>query len=192
MKVRLLNKRVQVLWVFLFACSVAFGQVSQISGTAKDQSGAVVPGVQIAVTQTDTAVKRTTVTDDNGEYVLPNLPLGPYRLEASKMGFRSYVQTGIVLQVGASPQIPITMGVGQVNDSVQVEANATQVETRNVGVGNVIETQRILELPLNGRQATDLITLGGAASLTTVGATVAMRTGVRVAVAGGLDYSVQY
>ena len=72
-------------------------------------------------------------------------------------------QDGIVLQVGTAPEINIAMGVGQVSESVQVEANAAQVETRSVGVGNVIENQRILELPLNGRQATDLISLAGGA-----------------------------
>ncbi|MEQ1885377.1 MAG: carboxypeptidase regulatory-like domain-containing protein [Bryobacteraceae bacterium] len=171
----------------------AFAQaVSQISGTAKDPSGAVVPGVEISATQTDTGLKRATTTDESGAFIFPNLPLGPYKLEATKMGFRSYVQTGIVLQVGTSPEINIAMGVGQVSESVQVEANAAQVETRNVGVGNVIESQRILELPLNGRQPTDLIPLSGAAVQTAFSPGYTMRTGVRVAVAGGHEYSVQY
>lgn len=182
-------------WLFLLACSAVFGQaVSQISGTAKDQSGAVVPGVEITATQTDTGIKRTAVTDQTGAYTLPNLPLGRYRLDAAKPGFRSYVQTGIVLEVGTSPDIPIPMGVGQVSESVQVEANASQVEMREVGVGNVIETQQILDLPLNGRDATNLITLGGAAVLTASasGDTVAMHTGPHIAIAGGQDISVQY
>src|SRR5262249_54605979 len=75
---------------------------AQISGAVKDQSGAVLPGVEIAATQTDTGIVRTTVTNETGSFVLPNLVTGPYRLEASLPGFRSFVQTGIVLQVNAS------------------------------------------------------------------------------------------
>ncbi|HVZ17819.1 MAG TPA: carboxypeptidase-like regulatory domain-containing protein, partial [Terriglobales bacterium] len=160
-------KKILVLCVFLLAAVSAFGQaVSQISGAAKDQTGAVVPGVDITVTQTDTGLKRTTATDASGNYVLPNLPLGPYILEATKMGFKTYVQNGIVLQVGAAPEIAVTMGVGEVSESVHVEANAVEVETRSVGVGSVMETQRVLDLPLNGRNATDLISLSGASVVT--------------------------
>src|SRR2546425_2843126 len=150
--------------IYLIAGVLVFGQaVSQISGTVKDDSGAVVPGVEITVTQTETGAKRTAMTDETGSYILPNLPVGPYRLEASKAGFRSYVQTGIELQVGSNTVIPVVLGVGQVSESIQVQASPTSVETRSAGVGTVIETQRILDLPLNGRQATDLITLSGLA-----------------------------
>src|SRR3954469_8015594 len=72
---------------------------AQISGTVKDQSGAVLPGVEITATQTDTGVARTAVTNETGSYVLPNLAVGPYRLEAALPGFRTYAQTGVVLQV---------------------------------------------------------------------------------------------
>ncbi|PYS01073.1 MAG: hypothetical protein DMG12_16115 [Acidobacteria bacterium] len=78
-------------------------------------------------------------------------------------GFRLYVQTGIVLQVGSSPVVNPVLGLGQVSEQVEVQANAAMVETRNSGVGHVIENQRILELPLNGRGVTELITLSGAA-----------------------------
>src|SRR5688572_27709097 len=75
---------------------------AQISGTARDQSGAVLPGVEIRVTQSETGVARDTITNETGSYVLTNLPIGPYRLEASLPGFRTYAQTGIVLQVNSS------------------------------------------------------------------------------------------
>src|SRR5438034_10449897 len=77
----------------------AFGQaVSQISGNVKDQAGAVLPGVEITATQTDTGLVRTTVSNETGNYVLPNLPLGPYKLEAALPGFRTFIQTGILLR----------------------------------------------------------------------------------------------
>src|SRR3954452_21587875 len=106
---------------------------AQISGTAKDQSGAVLPGVEIKVTQTETGITRDAVTNETGSYALPNLPIGPYRLEAGLPGFRSYVQTGIVLVVNSNPSINVVLEVGQVTEQVEVQANAALVETRNSG-----------------------------------------------------------
>src|SRR5689334_6674688 len=84
----------------LAICGVVFGQgTAQISGAVQDPSGAVLPGVEITATQTETGVGRTTTTNETGRYVLSNLPVGPYKLEASLPGFRTFAQTGIVLQV---------------------------------------------------------------------------------------------
>src|SRR5262249_37651821 len=132
------------------------------------------------------------VTNETGNYVLPELAIGPYKLEASLPGFRTYVQTGIVLQVNSNPVVNVTLQVGQVSELVEVEANATLVETRTTGVGTVIENQRILDLPLNGRQVTDLITLSGAAVQTGASPAWGMKTGVTIAVAGGQSYGVAY
>ena len=156
--------------VFLFflisimSCVSVFAQsTAQLSGTVKDQSGAVLPGVEVTATQTATGLARTVVTNETGSYVLPNLPIGPYRLEAALPGFRTFAQTGIVLQVSANPEINIVMAVGQVAETVEVQADAALVETRNTGVGQVIDNVRVMELPLNGRQVTELIILSGAA-----------------------------
>jgi hypothetical protein len=78
-------------------------------GQVKDESGGVLPGVDITVTQTATGATRTAVSDTDGAYTLTNLPIGPYRLEATLQGFRSYVQTGIVLQVNANPTVNVVM-----------------------------------------------------------------------------------
>src|SRR5262245_54017226 len=81
-------------------CASVFAQATaQISGTVRDQSGAVLPGVEITATQTETGIIRTTITNETGSYNLPNLAVGPYRLEVALPGFRTFVQTGIVLQV---------------------------------------------------------------------------------------------
>jgi Carboxypeptidase regulatory-like domain len=181
--------------VLLLSATALFGQeVAQISGTVTDQTGAVVPDVDVSATQVDTGVKRSVRSDSAGFFVIPNLPLGPYRLEATKMGFRTFVQTGIVLQVGTNPTIAVTLGVGSTSEQIEVQANANQVETRSAGVGTtVVETQRILDLPLNGRQATDLIPLSGLAVTTSANApSYTMNTGPNIAVAGGMSWSVQY
>jgi len=150
--------------ICVFVSAGAYGQsTAQVSGGVKDQTGAVLPGTEVTMTQAETGLMRTTVTDETGSYSLPNLPIGPYRLEASLPGFRSYVQSGIVLQVGSNPVINIVLQVGQLSDEVEVQANAALVETRSTAVGQVMENVRILELPLNGRQVTDLIILSGAA-----------------------------
>src|SRR5262245_27828611 len=176
-----------VLILILLSSQPGFSQaVGQISGTVTDQSGAVLPGVEVTLTKTDTASARTTVTNETGNYVLPNLPTGPYRLEAALQGFRTYVQTGIELQVGSSPVIPVVLSVGEVTQTVEVQANASQVETQRLGIGSVMETQRVLELPLNGRTTTDLIVLTGAAVQTGKSQGDGPDTGVYISVAGGL------
>ena len=154
-----------ILGICLLICGTAWAQVSQVSqinGYVQDQSAAVLPGVEVKVTQTETGLERSAVSDETGHYTLTNLPVGPYRLEASLPGFKVYVQTGIVLQVNSNPTIPVVLSVGSVDQTVQVEANAAMVETVNNAVGQVVDAQRVVELPLNGRQITDLAALSGA------------------------------
>src|SRR5262245_47688046 len=158
---------------------------AQISGTVRDQTGAVLPGAEVTATQTETGITRMAITNETGSYVLPNLTVGPYRLEAGLPGFRTFVQTGIVLQVNSSPVINAVLEVGQVTEQVEVQANAALVETRATGVGQVIENQRILELPLNGRQVTDLIVLSGAAVQVGSSSSRSMQGIPIISVAGG-------
>ena len=131
--------------------------LSQIQGTVLDASGAAIPGAAVKATNTATGVSRTVNTGADGLYVIADLPIGPYRLDVTKEGFATAAQTGIVLQVATNPTVNISLKVGNVSEQVSVEANAALVETQATGVGSVIENQRILELPLNGRVATDLI-----------------------------------
>lgn len=135
---------------------------AQIHGTIQDPSGAAIPGAEVKAIQTETAASRVVISDSDGGFVLTNLPLGPYRLEVAKQGFALGVNTGIVLEVGSDPALVIPLRVGSSSDKIDVEANAALVETRSLGVGEVIQTQRIVDLPLNGRNVTDLIGLAGA------------------------------
>ena len=148
----------------LLTIAPAWAQATaEMAGRVTDESGAVLPGVTVTVTQTDTGFTRTAVTDGEGGYLLPNLPTGPYRLEVALQGFRTYVQTGIVLQVGATPTINAALAVGNLEETVSVEAAAPIVDVRSAGISDVVENERIVELPLQGRQVTDLIVLAGAA-----------------------------
>jgi len=179
----------------LTAAAVWAQATARIHGVVSDMSGAAIPGATVKATQTDTGISRTITSEADGGYVLTNLPLGPYSIEVSKEGFSTEVQTGIVLQVNSDPAIPIALKVGTVAERVNVEANVTQVETTSVGVGAVVETQRVLDLPLNGRLPTDLVTvIGAAVQTTTAGSTTAltMPLGAKIAVAGGDPDGVQY
>src|SRR2546428_3117596 len=174
-------------------CSSVWAQATaQISGAVQDQSGAVLPGVEVTATQTETGISRMTVTNETGHYVLPNLPVGPYKLDAALPGFRTFVQTGIVLNVNANPTVNITLQVGQVSEQVEVQANAGLVETRNLSVGSVMETQRILDLPLNGRNAQELLLLAGGATQVAPAAGQVFPGRLLISSAGRLGTSTDY
>ena len=116
------------VFIGLSCCTGMFAQsVSQISGTVKDASGLGVPAAQVTVTQTDTGVTRAATTGANGNYSLPSLPVGPYRMEVKKEGFSTYVQSGIVLQVDTAPTIDPVLQVGAVSQAVEVQAAAAMV-----------------------------------------------------------------
>ena len=181
-----------ILALAVAASPAAAQATAELSGIVRDESGAVLPGVTVTVTQTDTGFTRSVVTDGDGLYLMPNLPVGPYRLEASLQGFRAYAQTGIVLQVAATPTINIVLGVGDLAETVTVEASAPLVDVRSAGISEVVEQERILELPLQGRQVTDLIVLAGAAVQTGTPGNRHFQGGVNISVAGGQSFGVAY
>src|ERR1700747_3622164 len=103
-----MKRKLAVLLVLMsgmtITCTTGWAQATaQITGVVRDSSGAVLPGVEVKATQTDTGIARTTISNETGAYILPNLPLGPYRLEAALAGFRTFVQTNILLQVNSNP-----------------------------------------------------------------------------------------
>ena len=131
---------------FVLITAPAWAQLStaQLSGHVTDESGAVLPGVTVTATQTDTGLTRSVTTDQTGSYVLPNLPTGPYRLEAALQGFRTYAQTGIVLQVAAAPAINVVLAVGNLQETVAVEAAAPLVDVQSAGISEVKLSMRII------------------------------------------------
>src|SRR6266850_340163 len=178
----------------LFTTTTAVAQLStaQLSGRVTDESGAVLPGVTITATQTDTGFVRSDVTDGSGAYILSNLPTGPYRLEAALSGFRTYVQTGIVLQVAASPVVNVSLVVGSLEESVTVEGAAPLVDVKSAGISDVVRNEEILALPLNGRNAVELVMIAGAAVQTITSTQRALPGSLGVSVAGGQSFGVAY
>src|SRR5215510_2229500 len=179
--------------VLLLAATNAWAQATaQINGNIADSSGAVLPGVTVVAIQTDTGARRETVTDQEGAYALLNLPIGPYRLEASLQGFRSYVQTGIVLQVNSNPVIRVTLQLGQLSETLTVEGQAPLVETRNPAIGEVITNEQVEALPLEGRNPAALIVLAGGAVDLGNPSSRSLTQSRGIAVAGGQQFGVAY
>ncbi|HXX23501.1 MAG TPA: carboxypeptidase-like regulatory domain-containing protein [Terriglobia bacterium] len=159
---------VSLLGVLLAACSVPlWGQAvanAQIQGFVTDPSGAAVPNAKVTASQTAMGLVRTTLSGPDGTYVLPDLPVGPYKLQVQASGFETYVQSGIVLEVSNNVAINVALHVGQIKQEVEVAANATMVQTNTTSVSQVVDQARIVDLPLNGRIATSLVMLAGAAN----------------------------
>jgi hypothetical protein len=161
--------------VFLIALLVAviMGQLSlparaqsagtaSVQGTVTDATGAAVPNAKLVLTQTDTGTSRTTTSDGAGLYSLPNVPVGPYSLSVDASGFSSFTQKG-VLEVGNNVQINPALKVGTSNEHIEVQASGVALETETSSFKQVIDQKRITELPLNGRQATQLVLVAGGA-----------------------------
>ena len=183
---------VGVVLLLLTATNAWAQATAQINGSVADNSGAILPGVTVVAIQTDTGVRREAVTNDTGAYALLNLPIGPYRLEASLAGFRSYVQTGIVLQVASNPVIKVTLQLGEVAETLTVQGQAPLVETRNPAVGQVITNQQVEALPLEGRNPTSLIVLSGAAVDSGNPSSRSLTSSRAITIAGAQQWGVAY
>jgi len=146
-------------WVVL--ALVGSGQLhaqgtATIFGTVTDPSGGAIPSATVTVTNKETGAARKTTTGPAGDFVLSQLPIGTYAVKAEAAGFKTFVQDNIPLQVDENRQVNITMAVGAVTDSITVQAEAVQVETRSGSLKEVIDSARIAELPLNGRNPLQL------------------------------------
>ncbi len=142
-----------------FAGNAMAQQSGQIVGSVRDSSGAVVPGATVTVTETGTGFSRSTVTGADGHYVLPNLRPTEYVITSESAGFRKFSQSGVELLANQSLTVNITLEVGAVTETVSVAASAVQVDTTTSTLSEVVDQSRIIELPLNGRDAAKLSTL---------------------------------
>jgi hypothetical protein len=115
--------------------------IAEVGGYVVDPAGAAVAGAQVKITEVDKQQVHQTITDTQGHYAFPNLPIGPYQLEVSSQGFKNYVQTGITLQVANDVQLNVTMQLGSITEKVEVAANAEMVETKDSSLSQVIDQQ---------------------------------------------------
>src|SRR5262245_1377726 len=128
-------------------------------GTIKDEQGNVVSKAKVIAKNLDTGIPRETTTDMEGRYRLPELPLGRYEISVEREGFRLVVQKGIELTVGREAVIDFKLNVGNVQEKVLVEQDASLVDTNNSALGYLVNTRQIEQLPLNGRDVLQWATL---------------------------------
>jgi hypothetical protein len=152
---------------------LAMGQavaVAEVEGYVTDPGSQAVTGAQVTITETGkNRVHATQTNAQGGGYSFPSLDVGSCDLSVSANGFKRYVQSGIVLQVAAHVGINVQLQLGVVSQTVEVKSNSTMVETKDNSIAQVIDSRQIADLPLNGRNATQLITLTGAATTSASG-----------------------
>ncbi len=132
---------------------------ASLDGAVLDSSGSPVPGAKVTIRNTGTGFTTAVNSNDDGTYAFPRVPVGEYELTADKPGFSTYVQKGITLAVNQFASQNIALRIGQVSEQVTVEANADLVDTRTGTVGQLVDREKITELPLNGRLAQRLVFL---------------------------------
>src|SRR5260370_19166226 len=139
--------------------------VAEVTGYVTDPTGSAVPGARVTMTEIGKNQTHTTTSDSQGgRYSFPNLDIGTYKLTVSREGFSSYVQSGIVLQVASNININVQLEVGAVTQTVTVRSDSTMIETKDNSIAQVIDSRSVVDLPLNGRNPTQLILLTGAAT----------------------------
>ncbi len=142
----------------LLACISSSAQqiTGNIRGTVTDPSGAVILGAEVTAQQTETALSRTTTTDRSGNFVLLELPVGHYRLQVAAKGFQEYVQDGITLNVNETASISPRLAIGSEKQQVLVSADAALIEPTVTSLGKVVQQRELEDLPLNGRNFSQL------------------------------------
>ena len=159
---------------------------AEIVGTVKDGTGAVLPGVALAITNKASGQVRQQTTDAKGSYVVTSLPIGEYVIKAEFPSFKTFIREGVVLQVGQQARVDLVMEVGDVTQQITVQESVPLLRTTNAEVSEVINNQRLVDLPLNGRQFVQLTLLSDNVFLTPVGTRGAAlaQTGRQVVVGG--------
>src|SRR5882724_6669457 len=188
---RLKNNLLLSLFTVLTSAAALAQTTATIVGTVTDSTGAVVPSVSITVTAKDTGLTRKATTNQSGNYVVTFLPVGQYSVTAEVTGFKKKTVTGIVLEVNQEPRVDIALEVGVVTDSVTVSGDATQLQTENAVVGQVIDNRYTTQIPLNGRDFSQLLLLSpgtttrpGGFDLSVGSATGSLGSGISI---GGRD-----
>jgi hypothetical protein len=160
MRGKIHKSRVWLLGVFmlLLGARIAAAQLTTatITGTVSDQTGALLPGADVAINNLDTGISRLATSDETGRYEAPNLPLGNYEVRVTLPGFQTSVRAGIALTVGRTAVVDHVLQVGEVSQSVVVTAEAVMVETTTATVSNLVDATKVEDLPLNNRDLTQL------------------------------------
>ncbi len=148
-----------VVWLFVIPRAIAQSPNGTISGFVLDPSGAVIAGAEITIMNDETRVQYFSKTNNDGIYVVPNLPPGSYRIQVTKIGFKTLIKPDITLNVQDALAINFTLPVGAASETVTVAGGAPLVSTQSASVSTVVDRKYVENMPLNGRSLQDLILL---------------------------------
>src|SRR6266700_2813500 len=157
--VALVSLYVALVLMFVIPHGASAQATATLNGVVRDSSGAVIPQVTVTLQNTDTGTERQSLTNDSGLYVFVSVPPGEYVLKVTKNGFTTATQSGLHVLVNQASTQDITLRVGSTQETVTVEASAVTLETANATLGTVIESKQVTDLPLNGRNFTQLLAL---------------------------------
>ena len=171
--------------IFAFAAVNAQQTTGTLSGVVQDETGGVIPGVEVTAVNTGTSASRTVVSDDEGRYRIPQLAPGSYELRAELTGFQTALLQGITLSMAQEAVVGITLRVGEISEQVVVSAEVPLVETTTANVGALVDSQQVRDLPLNGRDFIQLAALqAGVVTPTSANRTRTGDTGVKMTISG--------
>jgi hypothetical protein len=157
---QVLRKSLSACLFVLLGTALAWASITgTISGIVTDASGSVVPDVEVTAINTQTGIHSVTKTDGKGFYSFPDLAVGTYNLQVVQTGFKTYEKDGIIVDANSSIRVDVLLEVGTVAEKVTVSSDVMQVETQSTQMGEVINSERITSVPLNGRDFTDLLAL---------------------------------
>src|ERR1051326_6612941 len=162
--------------LILLCCLLASAQniTGTIQGIITDPSGAILPGVSITVHNLGTNQTRNVLTNETGTYIVPLLPVGTYEVTAEYTGFKTQIKSRLELQVDQRMNVNFSLQVGEISERLEVIEAAPLVQSDTATVGSVIDTQKIVELPLNGRQFSQLAILAPATTTLPTGDAMAV------------------
>ena len=175
--------------MFTFAAVNAQQTTGTLSGVVQDETGGVIPGVEVTAVNTGTSATRTVISDDEGRYRIPQLAPGSYELRAELSGFQTAVLQDITLSVAQEAVIGITLRVGEISEQVVVSAEVSLVETRSATVAALVDSRQVRDLPLNGRDFIQLAALQeGVITPRAQRRTVNGDRGIKMSIAGARPY----
>jgi hypothetical protein len=157
-------------YLLLFCAAPVWGQtnVGLITGTVSDSSGSVLVGATVVARNQGTGSRQTVRTDATGSFVFPGLAAGTYQIRFEHPGFKSVEQQGVVLDSGSTRPLSARLEIGQMTESVTVDASAEQVQTTSGSIGRVIDDRQVSQIAMNGRQYTQLLRLTPGVAATTL------------------------
>jgi hypothetical protein len=145
---------------FLLVCGNAWAQTTgAVLGVVSDQNGAAIASATVRATNTDTGFTAKTVSTSEGSYLVPSLPIGHYSISVTARGFKSFTESNVLVPVAQDIRVDVKLEVGQVDQTVTVNGNAINIDTTTATLGETVDNARLEDLPLNGRNAADLLGL---------------------------------